>query len=122
MIAAQFLRLRKPDDELTQIAKDVWCTDGQLAAHCDSTEPGLVVYGMVLLNDLDLELHYRNGVFPLKPGDAYCIDAHQHHSAIAGGGAKRNGLFAVRVWDIYPGLSLANFVEQATAEPIEWMP
>lgn len=121
-IASQFSRLNKDGDVLTKIAEDIWCTCGPVASHFDDTARGLVVYGLVLINDIDLELHYRGGIFPLKVGDAYCINAHEDHAALPGGGAKRDGLFAARVWDIPPGLSLARFVEQACTEPIEWLP
>lgn len=118
----RFAKLRQPGDALTKIADDIWVTDGPVASHYDSTAPGLVVYGLVLLNDIDLELHYRGGIFPLKLGDAYCINGHQDHAALyPGGGAKRNGLFAVRVWDTPPGLSLARFAEQASTEKVKWI-
>lgn len=120
--ARRFAELRKPGDELTKIAADIWVTDGPVATHYDSTAPGLVTYGLVLLNDIDLELHYRGGVFPLKLGDAYCIDGRVDHAALhPGGGAKRDGLFAVRVWDIPPGASLAQFVESASTEKVKWI-
>lgn len=120
-IQEQYTRLMQPGVTLTQVASDIWVTRSPVAAHCDSTERGLVCYGLVLINDIDLELHYRGGIFPLKVGDAYCINGHEDHAALhPGGGAKRDGLFAVRVWDIPPGLSLARFVEQARREEVEW--
>lgn len=120
-IFEQFVRLYKPGDVLTKIADDVWCTGGPVASHFDNTEQGLIVYGLVLVNDIGLELHYRGGIFPLKPGDAYCINGHQDHAALPGVGKRDGKLFAARVWDIVPGLSLARFVEQAQKEPIKWL-
>jgi hypothetical protein len=120
-IAMQFA-LHHAGDHLTKIATDIWVANGPVAEHYDDTARGLVVYGLVLINEIDLELHYRGGIFPLKPGDAYCINGHQDHAALyTGGGAARNGLFAARVWDVPPGMSLAQFVEQASTEPVEWM-
>lgn len=118
-IVRQFKKLHKPGEVLTKIATDIWATNGPIASHFDDTAKGLVVYGLVLINYIGLELHYRGGIFPLKPGDAYCINGHEDHAAL--GKATRNGLFAARVWDVPPGMSLARFVEQATTEPIEWL-
>lgn len=119
-IEDQFERLRAQDEPFTKIAEDIWCTDGPIGPHADNTAPGLVVYGLVLINDIGLDLHYRGGIFPLKVGDAYCIDGHQDHAALGVG--RRNGLFAVRVWDAPPGMTLDRFIHAARSEPVAWLP
>ncbi len=123
-IAKQFARLSKDGDVLTKVAEDIWVARGPVASHFDDTARGLVVYGLVLINNIGLELHYRGGIFPLKPGDAYCINGHEDHAALPGDSyaLAGGGMFAVRCWDITPGLSLARFVEQATTEDIKWLP
>lgn len=120
-IEQQYARLRVPGDALTKIASDIWCCDGPVASHFDSTAQGLVVYGLVLVNDSDLELHYRGGIFTLRAGSAYCINGHQDHAALPGQFAGR-GLFAARVWDVPPGMSLATFAQRASTEAVKWLP
>lgn len=119
MIIAQFARLYKPGNELTQIAKDVWVTAEPVPLHVDNTEIGLRVFGLVLLNDIDLELHYCGGIFPLPVGGAYCIDGRIGHGALPASGARQIGLFAVRIWDMPPEMTLARFKEEASRERIE---
>ena len=54
--------------ELKQIRQDVWYASVPIAPHCDSTEPGHIVMGLVLRNDLGLILETEGTTFPILAG------------------------------------------------------
>lgn len=116
--------------ELVQLSNDTWVTSRLIGIHQDTTKPGLVTYGLVLINDLGLELHYQHGIFPLQVGDAYRIDGRRPHGALPGCNRSQLAssnvswdlLFAFRAWDVPPTLSLYVFKREMWAETInrEW--
>lgn len=109
--------------EFAQVAEDIWITDRSIATHMDSTAAGLVTYGLVLLNELHLELLYCGFCFPLDDGDVYRIDGRLPHGAerYRPGHSSPGGLFAALIWDMPKATSLDSFGKEAAARVDEWL-
>lgn len=110
--------------EFAQVADDVWITDCPVAPHMDSTASGLVTYGLVILNELDLELVYCHRRRTLRPGSTYRIDGRIMHSAEPPWSSKRptqTGLFAALIWDMPAETTLDTFYADASARLQEWL-
>lgn len=106
--------------DLTQIASDIWITNRGLCEHTDSTKDGLITFGYVLLNELNLRLVYGGSEFPLGQEEVYQIDARRPHSAEEPL-IKSTGLFASLIWDLPSGTDLKAFRLEAEERIAEWL-
>lgn len=87
--------------KLEQVSKDIWITDEPVAPHTDGTAPGMLTYGLIMLNT-GYVMVYDGRRFLIPAGCVYQIDGHKLHST------EGSGALAVLIWDM-PDWSLANF-------------
>lgn len=76
---------------------DIWTTYNQVEAHTDNTWTGKVTYGLVIVNDAERRLFWRDKAWEIPPGTLYRLDGRIVHGTCDG---APYGLFAALVWDI----------------------
>lgn len=102
------------DDSLEPIGPDIWITTTEIPEHTDTTAQGLITWGVILINDLKLELHYKNNISSITKGTIFTIDARKPHAALFKDGIKTNGLFAALIWDVPTTMTMARFKWEAS--------
>lgn len=106
---------------LTQVAPDIWIAERSIPTHTDFPKPNFVSFGLVILNELNLSLLYKDRNLSLRVGDSYRIDSSLPHSALNLSRREYPGLFCALIWDVPETLAPWDLHTQALARIEEWL-
>src|ERR1700675_949480 len=98
---------------LCQYDSEVWVTDDPIALHSDSTAEGMVVFGLVLVNDPRYLLVSGGKAYDLPVGSLYRLDGREPHGALEY--KTPVGCFAFLAWDMPPTYTMNQFYTEARA-------
>lgn len=98
--------------DMVQIGDDIWVTRGAIDPHCDDTAPGLVTYGMILVNDGAVSFLHDGKDYCIPPGTLYRMDGRVEHGTRERCGNRTGQLFAALIWDMPPVWSLKDFATE----------
>lgn len=79
------LRKLPAGPDLAEVLPSVFMSEGGTPEHTDRVGVGLMVYGLVLINDAGLVMKYEGKIIELPVGMVYCIDPTKPHSTIPTG-------------------------------------
>lgn len=109
--------------EPISLAPDIWACGCAVGYHTDSTAPGKVTYGVILVADgYEPKLHYSSGnngrEYAVQPGSLYIMDGREGHSLQYTVG--RSGLLAFLAWDMPYDFTPQGFARRALRRLNEW--